>query len=219
MSHPVPLTPAITPQSSQPSQRQARYDLQAQVAQNVQRVVMSDENFIDQEFGQRPKLPEAVFRRNFLPILTGEAFARQPDDAARQRLAAEAENIWLNIAGAPGVEVDVVEEDGTVAFTVPAMVNASLIATPQSMERSARALRHDNEDYLHELSTNPDAARARFTNNLSGRLNTLLRPEEARAEDQAKLDKMHSYYGIKGKSKEADANVAQASAGEMSFDD
>lgn len=221
MSNPVPLTPAVTAQSSQPSQRQVRYDLAARVAEQTQIAVMQDEAFLDANFGTNATLPEKVFRANFLPIITGEAFVRQPNDEARQRLAVEAENLWLRVAGSAAAEVDVVEEDGTVAFTVPASVNARLIDTSQSMRSQDRQLRHDNEDYIHNLSINPEAARVKFTSSLSARLGDLLRPEVAREEDLAKLAKMRAYYGLKPVDGAAPgaAGGSSTSAGEMSFDD
>lgn len=67
---------------------------------------------------EKNKLPEKLFVTNFLPVFSGEVLIEKVPDFIP---------IWVSVAGSPTAAVDIVDEKGTVLFTVPAIFDTNFI--------------------------------------------------------------------------------------------
>lgn len=70
------------------------------------------------ENSPKAKLPEELFVSNFLPFFTGKANAETNPDFLPT---------WISIAGSPAADVDVIDKNGKVLFTVPAFIDSGFI--------------------------------------------------------------------------------------------
>lgn len=66
------------------------------------------------------KLPEEIFKGHFLPFFSGEK-----DIKERKEFFSE----WIGIAGSPMAEVNIIDNNGQTLFTVPPMLDSSVIET------------------------------------------------------------------------------------------
>lgn len=66
------------------------------------------------------KLPESIFVEQFLPFFSGEQNVKD-----RKEFFSE----WIGVAGSPMGEVNVINEEGNVLFSVPPMFDSSVIET------------------------------------------------------------------------------------------
>lgn len=169
---------------------------------------------------ERRKYSESEFRRNFLPVISGEAYDRLPPNYTPERLHDEATNFWMNIAGGPGYEVEVVEADGRTAFIVPAMMDTSIISTFQPQDRAG--LRQLTADYQSKLIGLPVAADNMLRRGLRSHLSTLFTSEPDQKAAIKRLDVIRDYYGIEKVAKEEGSSSTPDSSsggymGEMEF--
>lgn len=166
---------------------------------------------------ERRKYPEQEFRKNFLPIVTGEAYDRLPPGYGAERLREEANSFWLKIAGGPGHEVEVVESDGTVAFIMPALMDTSVINTFQP--KNEAGLKQLNSDYQSKVIGMPAIASRMIERGLSHKLGQLLSSEPDRAEAAKKIDVMRKYYNLEDPEAKKEKEQAKTNfMGDMEFD-
>lgn len=64
------------------------------------------------------KLPEVVFKSVFLPIFNGTRVLTDTDEILKS---------WVGIAGAPGKEVEIIDNSGNALFRVPPIFDSSFI--------------------------------------------------------------------------------------------
>jgi len=69
------------------------------------------------------KLPESVFRQDFLPYFSGQII----DDRTRQITT-----VWIGIAGSPTSPVDVVDQEGKTLFQVPPVMSTTFLERAQN---------------------------------------------------------------------------------------
>lgn len=186
------------------------------------RMIRADEEIVRQLAPEtdtdRPQYPEQEFRRNFLPVITGEALKNLPDGFTPERVFDVATQCWAQIAGSMTQEVDVVEPDGTVAFTVPALMNTFIMDPAQP--RTNAGLRAVNQEYQAKIHTLPEVAEKIMSTSLARKLTTLFKDEENVTNAEAKVKKMREYYGIDKTDGGQDQTSAKNTSfmGEMSFD-
>jgi hypothetical protein len=166
---------------------------------------------------ERRKFPEEQFRRNFLPVVSGEAYKRLPPGYTPERLHDEAYNFWCQVAGGPTGEVDVVEPDGTVAFTVPALMDTSIMNIAQPSNRAG--LRALNKEYIERSPGMPHVAKTTLQVGLAQQISYMFQNTPDPRETNAKIKKMHEYYGIKPVEQEnKTSGPTDDFLGELSFD-
>lgn len=185
------------------------------------RIIREDEetmrSLLPENAPERRKYPEPEFRRNFLPIVTGEAYEKLPPGYTKERLRDEATRYWLQIAGGPGYEVEVVTATGETAFIVPAIMDTSVLNIAQDMNQAS--LRHLNREFQEKAVGLPQVAERILARGLNEKLSRLLSQEPDRTEAIKKIEKMHEFYGLKDKLKEAEKKNGQNEnfMGEMEF--
>ena len=97
------------------------------------------------------KIPEPIFVAHFLPYFTG----KKVEDPARNPMAE-----WIGVAGSATSKVDVIDDAGEVLFTVPPMMDSTIINLNQTGGKRLNDLVTDYQ--LHRESL-PGAA-ANFYN-------------------------------------------------------
>lgn len=166
---------------------------------------------------ERKKFPEEMFRQHFLPVVSGDAYKRLPPDYTPERLHDEAYNYWCQIAGGPTNEVDVVEPDGTVAFTVPALMDTSVMNIAQPKNRAG--LRSLNKEYIERSPGLPHVAKAHLQAGLAQQIVHMFKDTATPKDSVEKIQKMREYYGISDKGNEETKATSQGNfMGELSFD-
>lgn len=167
---------------------------------------------------ERRKFPEEQFRRNFLPLVTGEAYEKLPPGYTPERLHDEAFNLWCQVSGGPTNEVDVVEPDGTVAFTVPALMDTSIMNIAQPTDRAG--LRALNKEYIERSPGLPHVAKARMQAGLAQQIAYMFQNTPDPRETSENIKRIHNYYGItKPAGEEPKNKVAENNyMGEFKFD-
>ena len=99
----------------------------------------------------RPKVPEIIFVRDFLPAFCGEI-----------QCSAELIGIWYTISGGPFNRVSVVNQVGEVVATVPPFQNRDSIPTKDSgKDLTAIFMEHDAITHI-----SPNAATNKLANQL-----------------------------------------------------
>lgn len=215
---------------------QRRTDLDEVERQAVMANVLRDEELIaqiDEDHDAdwtRPRFPERLFRDNFLPVLTGDAYKRLPPGKTEEQLTDEARLMWLNVSKGPLNEVDVVTEDGKVAFTMPALLPTRHLDSMQQregpMDRRMRPMKVYAEEYRQHQQTLPAVGNARLQAGLNHKLHVMFARGD-NGEVRNKINKMYEYYGIApekadgskpAQAKQGDSPFSGDDMGEMSFD-
>lgn len=152
---------------------------------------------------ERRRLPEEVFRRNFLPLMTGEAYSRLPPNMTPKQLHDEAQAIWLNIAGTHTAEVDVVDHNGDVCFTVPALVDSeNLVITQHPTDRQ---FRHFANDLYERALSDSQGANFALRQDLKNKIGYMTSgKKDSDTEASAKIAKIREYYNLPSKKKEGE---------------
>lgn len=174
----------------------------------------------------RNRFPEHMFRENFLPIITGDAFKRLPEGMSEDDLREQAHVMWSRVAGSPTAEVDVVEPDGSVAFTMPPMSSIKNANTSHPRE-TAPPIAAYTKKFMEKAAGQPTIAKAYLNRGISEKIAHMFSTvdtEAERIEESKKLEKMRDYYGLpkdaKGPgNKVADKPSGTGNLGELSFDD
>ncbi len=163
-------------------------DFQSKLGQDVAAI---EQTFVDQILNSsadiRNKLPEEVFVKAFLPYFSGIV----PMD----NTSAVKAN-WIGIAGTPMSPVDVIDSTGNVIFTVPPLLDTSVInLTRNSREDRSIASIHDE----YNLRTNhiPAVANTFISNALNNEAGKILQEVPGKMEANAKVwNSIFERYGI-----------------------
>lgn len=68
----------------------------------------------------KPKLPEYIFKQLFLPVIAGEVSLEESNKLFIY---------WVSVAGTASQEIDVIDTRGAVLFTLPAVMDTSVLNT------------------------------------------------------------------------------------------
>lgn len=130
---------------------QQRENIMAQIDTSFQSLVIHAPKAI---------LPENVFVTYFLPFFSGTPLSQA---MANRNVISE----WIGIAGTAMAEVDIVDINGQVLFTVPALFDTDMI------EIASRSAGQSMSDVIHEYNLRKTGIPQAATNYLHGALNTL----------------------------------------------
>jgi len=168
----------------------------------------------------RIRFPERIFRENFLPVITGEAQTKLPPGVTSEAIEQQARQKWLAVSRGNLNEVDVVDDDNKVVFTMPALFPTGNFHTLQDREGGSAPLKVYAKDYRDHLQTLPTVGMQKLKFGLDQHLERMF----ANGEDNTvkeKINKMLDYYGIDLGNKPAQGAQAQADdggLGEMFYD-
>ena len=193
------------------------------IAKETLRVIEKDEavvrRMLPEEAPERNKYPESEFRRHFLPVFSGEAYSRLPPGYSAQQLTDDAYRFWTQVSGGSVYEVEVIEDDGTTAFIVPALIDTSILNIAQDRQRPG--MRHLQEDVVSKAQGMPHIANAQLASGLERKLVEMtsgnrLGDKKVSAE---RIQKIRDYYGLEATAETQDKKESSTDfMGDMSFD-
>lgn len=131
----------------------------------------------------RPYVPEQLFVNYFLPYFSGQIPASSANPFFAQ---------WVGIAGTPMTEVDVIDHQGRILFTVPALFNTSFI----SPERNGRSYSNIMLEYELRSTHIPVAATNFLANSLDGKFGDTVNQPGASPEQTDRWLTIFARYGI-----------------------
>lgn len=149
----------------------------------------------------RRQYPESEFRRNFLPVINGAALKNPPKGMTAEDVKKSAMACWLLVAGSYVGEVDVVNSDGTVAFTMPAISDSSVLSTIQ--KTGDENMSSIEEEFRESHAGMGRIAETNLINSLNQHLlkNTNeIGPDEKEA--RRKIEVMRKFYGLTSEKEE-----------------
>lgn len=133
---------------------------------------------------ENSKLPEEIFQGHFLPFFSGQRHASKDDNVIAE---------WISVAGTPMNEVDIIDRDGEVLFTVPPLMDTNIInVTTNTSQRSMSAIL-SNYDLHH--NNIPKVAVNKLNQNLGDKSEALLNPKVS-FENKERWDKIMLRYNI-----------------------
>lgn len=193
------------------------------IKQETLRVIEKDEavvrRLLPEEAPERNKYPESEFRRHFLPVFSGEAYDRLPPDYTPERLTDEAYRFWTQVSGGAIYEVEVVEEDGSTAFIVPALVDTSILSIAQARNRPG--MRQLQEDVVSKAQGLPHIANAHLASGLERKLVEMTAGNRLgdRKISAERIQKIRDYYGLEAPAESKGKSAGDSNfMGDMSFD-
>lgn len=152
---------------------------------------------------QHAVLPEPIFKEAFLPYFSGQKSIAENKEVISQ---------WLQIAGSPSGEVDVIDQAGNVQFTVPAAFDLTIIETTH------RQLGESMSDIynLSQLHSNnsPRLGERVLADAFRSKIPNVIKPSEILTENQVRWGKIFEQYGLnksnaqdKAKTSEGDSDI------------
>lgn len=177
--------------------------LTAQIVSNEMKSVME---MVDNSFNSlvlqndHAKLPEDVFRHHFLPFFTGEV----PKD---RNCIAE----WIGIAGTPTSKVDVVSPAGDVLFTVPPVLDSSIVNLGQVGGKRIKDLVIEYNLHTEGL---PGAASAFANNVIVPHMQKIVPGHSDETEASKDWNKVFDYYGLNPNAKAEEAKADESNPGD-----
>ena len=135
----------------------------------------------------RARFPESKFRTLFAPYFMGEKEIPSNSDFY---------TAWIGIAGSPQAEVDIVDDKGNVVFTVPSLIDSSIINI--SGKTHLEDISREAELHYQRLKAEGD----KFSNEVMVPEVKKLISGETKAKE--KWEKIARYYGYEKKSPNKD---------------
>jgi hypothetical protein len=132
----------------------------------------------------RPHLPEAVFRKMFLPYFSGQLKVTPENNIIGK---------WVSVAINPHNEVDVVDIKGEVVFTVPGIISTDIIDAGAGSSKLSSIV----DGFLSDVEVLPVRAINTFNSEIQSSLNSVVNMSLADASgNRAKWEKIFEYYNI-----------------------
>jgi hypothetical protein len=172
--------------------------------QNEKRILSTTNDIFDALVVEPSKehavLPEPIFKEVFLPYFSGQKNIAEDKDIIAK---------WVQVAGVPGAEVDVIDQNGTVQFTVPPVFDSGIIETVK------RKLGESVSDIytLYNLHSNnsPVIGERVLANAFENKIPTMIKPSEALSENQARWNTIFERYNGSAKASAKQAPEANDS--------
>lgn len=130
------------------------------------------------------RIPEPVFRHHFLPHFSGNVETPQ----GRNVLAE-----WVGVAGSPMAKVDVVDENNNVLFTVPPVMDSSIINLNKVNGRSLSDL--VGEYNLHK-NHSPGRGITYLANNVQPKLQEIVPGHSDESQAVSEWSKVFNFYNL-----------------------
>lgn len=135
---------------------------------------------------ERSKLPEPLFRQNFLNFFIGK---ENPGPES------EVVSAWISIAGSPTAEVDIVDAAGQTLFTAPALFSTNTLNTDRKTHRSLDIRDLYLEVAREEVGLAPVAANLLYQG-LTAKSADIVAPPTTGDEEYQKWAKLYDFYKI-----------------------
>ena len=153
----------------------------AQVAQTTN-IVKDAHQLLLNDPRTRNKLPEYLFKSNFLPLFAG--LETHPDVTI---------GMWVSVAGTPFAEVDIIDDQGQILFSVPPIFERHVVDSTVERPMPLSVVTDTVEKMLIQ---NPFRAEA-F---LHHQLNQIVTPDEVlerwRNAYASRMDEIFARYGV-----------------------
>ena len=158
------------------------------------------ESLVVEPSKQHAVLPEPIFKAEFLPYFSGEKSIAENKEVIPQ---------WLQIAGSPSGEVDVIDQAGNVQFTVPAAFDLTVI------EATHRKLGESMSDIynMYQLHSNnsPKIGERVLAESFKNKIPSVIKASEILTTNQERWGKIFEHYGIGSKK---DTSQAKQTSGD-----
>ena len=135
---------------------------------------------------EKSKLPEAIFKEEFLPYFTGA----KPIPSDVPVLAQ-----WVSIAGTAMSEVEIIDENREVLYTVPGLLDTTVVYTAKH-SRGAGLSDILANGRMHGASL-PILGERYIAEALTDKLSLMLKPSDVVGSNGAKWKIIYDHYGIK----------------------
>ena len=136
---------------------------------------------------ERNKLHEPIFRQYFLPFFINTVPPSPNNNAYAY---------WVGVAGSPTSEVDVVDDDGNVLFTVPALLNTNSLEILQSRHRGP-SVKDMYLEYAQMSQGLAPVATNVWNRGLYEKMQDIITPNNSAMEsDVEKWKKIYAYYNL-----------------------
>jgi len=147
-------------------------------------------------YQEMAKLPEDIFVGVFLPFFCGEkSFDSENDIIVR----------WISIAGNPAKEVQIIDTNGEVLFTVPPIMDTTCIDFKN--DNKGQALGNIIANYELHKNQLPIVGKNYLESTIDNRLKTLIKDSDALSVNEKRWNEIFIKYGkVKDTSVKEDAN-------------
>lgn len=133
---------------------------------------------------QNNKLPESVFVQLFLPYFSGTPF---PDN---RNVIAE----WIGIAGTPMSEVDIINDQGAVLYSVPSLFNTDMLQVAN--KKAGLAIGDIVDNYKLRDQHVRGSGERYLSHAIEEKLHTMLPEQPNKNPFTARWADIHQRYGI-----------------------
>jgi hypothetical protein len=132
-------------------------------------------------------LPEEIFKQSFLPYFSGQKPITADDTVMAD---------WIGISGSPVAEVNIIDSAGNVLYTVPPILDTSIIETAK------RALGHSFADiyakYTMHSNNMPVIGERVFADEIQKKLPTMMKESSQQQTNQDRWRDILVRYSIDG---------------------
>ena len=153
------------------------------------------------------KLPENIFVYYFLPYFCGEKIIDKNSDIISK---------WIAIAGNPNKEVDIIDDEGNVVITIPALVDSSFIDFKNL--NKGQPIKNIIANYELHKNQLPVVGENYLRNTMDSRIESLTRNSNIQIENELRWINIFTRYKKIGVNKEEVKNIDRLLDDEISYD-
>lgn len=150
--------------------------------------------FHDSLVAKTPKarLPESIFRSHFLPYFAGQTGITKDSNVLVE---------WISVAGSPMSEVDVIDQNQNVLFTVPALFDTNIIEIAK--REAGKSLADIYQNFELRNNNIPAVAQNYLSHALADKLQEIQKPSEYRHQNEQRWTSILEHYGVQSASGKA----------------
>lgn len=135
----------------------------------------------------KTKITEECFKNNFLPFFSGQAEMKDVNTYSNFY------NNWIQVAGTPMNEVEVIDNSNNVIFTVPSLLDTNIVKVMVKPNKSFSQI--FDEFNLRKKSITGNSASI-LQNDIDNKLDEAIDPKSIYNETEKKWQNIFSRYGI-----------------------
>lgn len=155
------------------------------------------------------KITEECFKKNFLPFFSGQ------ESLSDVNTHSNFYNNWINVAGTPLNEVDVIDNNGNTLFTIPPLLDTNIVKTLVKPNKTFSAIFDEYSIRKNSITGNSAAILQRDIDN---KLEESIDPKTVYSESEKKWNDIFNRYGIKNNSDHSDKNKDDPDTEELIYD-
>ncbi len=158
----------------------------------------------------RNTIPENVFVTHFLPFFSGNRNSQTDNDVVAK---------WIAVAGTPMAEVNVMDDSGEVIYTVPPLLDTSIIDVVKRSAANSLSNIYTNKE-VHSRNI-PAAGETYLMEALDEKTRDVLKPSEHASEYEKRWANIFSRYGIQmpeGEKAQESATKSNEGPEELEYD-